>query len=62
MNEGQYQSPLTAPALIAMMTNYLFGSYRIRGSHSGGGETAVSVQVFLDISYEKSCRGYKHTG
>jgi hypothetical protein len=35
-----------------MVTNYLFGSYRIWGNHSGGGATAVSVQVFLNISYE----------
>jgi hypothetical protein len=37
-------SPHTAPALIAMMTNYLFGGYRIWGSHSGGSETPVSVR------------------
>jgi hypothetical protein len=26
---------------------YPFGSYRIWGGHSGGGETPVSVQVFI---------------
>jgi len=37
----------TASALIAMMTCYLFMSYRIWGSRSGGGETPVCVQVFF---------------
>jgi len=43
---------LPAPALIAMLTYYLSGGYRIRGSHSGGGETPVSVQILLSISTE----------
>jgi hypothetical protein len=38
-------SLLPAPVLIAMMTNYLFGGYRIWGSHSGGGETPMSVKL-----------------
>ena len=27
---------------------YLFGGYRIRGSHSGGGETPVSVELGIE--------------
>jgi hypothetical protein len=46
---GQCLSPQTAPALIAIIKYYLFWGYRILGSHSGGGEIPVSVQVFLKI-------------
>ena len=37
MTEGRVPVPHTAPALIAMMTNYLFRNYRI----SGGAEAEV---------------------
>jgi hypothetical protein len=31
-----------------MMTQYLFGVYRIWGSHSGGGETPMSVYPVIE--------------
>ncbi len=34
--EGTCLSPYTSPALRVMMMYYLFGSYHIRGSPSGG--------------------------
>jgi len=46
--------PPAAPALIAMMTYYLFRGYRILGgSRSGGCETPVSIQFFEHISRPK---------
>ena len=41
-------SPYTAPVFIAIIRYYLFGQYRIWGSHSGGGETLVRVRVFIN--------------
>ena len=35
---------------LRVITEYLFRSYRIGGSHSGGGETPMSVHIFLIIS------------
>jgi len=43
MMKGTVPVPHTAPALIAMMTYYLFRNYRILGGRSGGGETPLSV-------------------
>jgi hypothetical protein len=40
-------SPLTAPALIAIVTYYLFGGYRIRENRSRGGEKLEDI--FLNI-------------
>jgi hypothetical protein len=46
--------PLTAPALSAMMTYYLFRWYRIWGEHKAAGvKPPSSVQVFLTISSER---------
>jgi hypothetical protein len=56
MREGTVPEPLTAPALIAIMTYYLLRSYRIRGNRSCGVETSVTVQVFLGISPEPKKR------
>jgi len=36
MRRGQCLSPFTIPAMRPMTMDYLFGGYRIRGSHSGG--------------------------
>ena len=40
MKEGTVLSPHTAPAL-SDDEYYLFGGYRIRGSHSGRDETTI---------------------
>ena len=41
-------SPYTAPALIATIMYFLFGQYRIWGSHSGGVENPVSIRGFIN--------------
>jgi hypothetical protein len=43
---GDGACPLTAPELIAMMTDYLFRRYRIGRSTKRRGELPVNVQVF----------------
>jgi hypothetical protein len=40
---GQCLSPLTAPALIAIVTYYQFGGYRIRESRSREGEKLEDI-------------------
>ena len=52
LKRGQFLFPVAAPALTAMMMYYLVPVYRIWGSRSGGGETPMSVQVFLNRSTE----------
>jgi hypothetical protein len=44
MKEGIVPVP-PLPLLSSRAMNYLFRSYRIWGSRSGGGETLVSVEV-----------------
>jgi hypothetical protein len=51
--EGDRPVPLTPPALRAMMTYYLFRSYRIFwGAEAAGVKLLLCVQVFLNISTE----------
>jgi len=51
MTEGTVPVPHTAPALCD--DNLVpVGGYRIRGSHSGGGETPMSVNLVIEISPE----------
>jgi hypothetical protein len=53
MKKGILLVPLTAPALRAMMTYYLFRSYRIfRGAEAVGVKPPLCVQIFLNISTE----------
>jgi len=47
MTEGTVPVPHTAPALCD--DNLVpVGGYRIRGSHSGGGETPMSVNLVIE--------------